>query len=61
MIDDLRRDVRLAVRALSATPLVSAVAVLSLGLAIGANTAIFSILNALLLPAPNLRCREGEG
>jgi predicted permease len=49
LIDDLRRDVSLAVRALRATPLVSAVAILSLGLVIGANTAIFSILNGLLL------------
>jgi putative ABC transport system permease protein len=49
LIDDLRRDMSLAVRALRATPLVSAVAILSLGLVVGANTAIFSILNGLLL------------
>jgi hypothetical protein len=35
-------DLRLAVRSLLATPVVSGVAVLSLGLGIGANTAIFS-------------------
>ena len=53
LLDDLRRDVRLARRSLSATPLVSAAAILSLGLVIGANTAIFSILNGLLLrPLP---------
>ncbi len=53
MIDDLSRDVRLAIRSLTATPLVSAVAILSLALVIGANTAIFSILNGLLLrPLP---------
>ena len=53
LIDDLRRDVRLAVRALRATPLVTGVAVASLGLVIGATTAIFSILNGLLLrPLP---------
>src|SRR5215813_7500958 len=44
-------DFRLAVRALRATPIVSAVAILSLALGIGANTAIFSIVNSLLLRA----------
>lgn len=49
LIDDLRRDLRIAVRSLRATPVVTAVAILSLALTIGANTAIFSILNALIL------------
>ncbi len=43
------RHLRLAVRALLATPLVSTVAALSLALGIGANTAIFSLVDTLLL------------
>jgi predicted permease len=42
-------DLRDAFRALRATPIVTIVAVLSLALGIGANTAIFSILDSLLL------------
>ena len=44
-------DFRDAYRALRASPIVSAVAILSLALGIGANTAIFSILDALMLRA----------
>ena len=44
---------RSAYRSLRATPLVSALAILSLALGIGANTALFSILNGLMLrPLP---------
>ena len=42
-------DVRDAVRSLRATPLVTAVAMLSLALGFGANTALFSILNSLVI------------
>ncbi len=42
-------DLRDAFRALRATPIVTAVAILSLALGIGANTAIFSLINALML------------
>jgi putative ABC transport system permease protein len=42
-------DLRTAFRALRATPMVTAAAVGSLALGIGANTALFSLLNAILL------------
>jgi predicted permease len=46
-------DWRDAWRSLRATPLVTAVAVLSLALGVGANTALFSVLNSLVLkPLP---------
>src|SRR5687768_8651189 len=43
------QDLRLAIRSLRATPLVTIAATLSLALAIGANTAIFSMIDGLLL------------
>ncbi len=48
-VQGIGHDFRLAVRTLAATPIVSIVAALSLALGIGANTAIFSLIDGLLL------------
>jgi putative ABC transport system permease protein len=56
-MESLRQDLRFALRILRKSPAVTAVAVLTLGIAIGATTSIFSVVSALLLkplpfPAP---------
>src|SRR5437867_13330481 len=43
------RNLKLALRTLLKTPFVTTVAVISLGLGIGANAAIFSLFNQILL------------
>jgi putative ABC transport system permease protein len=52
-VSSLARDLRFALRQMRQTPIVSGVALLSLALGIGANVAIFSLVNALILkPLP---------
>jgi predicted permease len=52
-VSSLARDLKFALRQMRQTPIVSGVALLSLALGIGANVAIFSLVNALILrPLP---------
>ncbi len=58
MLNDFWQDLRYGLRALRRSPVFTAVAVLSLALGLGANTAIFSVIEALMLRALPVRNPE---
>ncbi len=57
-VEEIVQDIRYSIRILLRSPAFALVAILSLALGIGANTAIFSIVNSLLLRSLPVRAPE---
>jgi hypothetical protein len=58
-LDTLARDVRYELRTLRHNPVFTAVALLTIAIGIGANTAVFSVVNSVLLkPLPYPKSEE---
>ena len=58
LVEQLLQDFRYALRTMAANRTFSALAILSLALGIGANTAIFSFMDSILLRSPPVRNPE---
>src|SRR5579864_8402958 len=59
LLDTLGREARYAMRALRHNPMFTSVALLTLAIGIGANTAVFSVINSVLLePLPYPKAEE---
>lgn len=57
-MDAVRQDLRYAIRRMGRAPGFTAMAILSLGIGIGANTAVFTAVNSLLIQNPPFRAPE---
>ena len=59
MMDGFKRDLRYAIRTFARQPGLALLAIVTIAVGVGANTAIFSVVNATLLrPLPFPRAHE---